>query len=871
MSSVQFTALIRLPFIRGDFEDPPQRLNLIIVQLQAQWDGEKDRQLWKVVSKTSKTSELDYKFQVPPTFLLQQAAWLYERHLDHVRNQMKRVSISNAAPSPSPTGGSTLTAVGGVAMRRGGSAGSGAGRAPSALAGRSRDSPVLRGAEITMPAPSLSRTPSTTTITQSRALAQAPTRNLSTRSNQRPTLTSRNSGDTSRTPVIPSFNYRHDETVSPEIAESSSSSSSSLSDTDHPAHRSQLFKRPPRFQPKRMRDLATFEEGDGTQEIDDLGSHETSLPFASAARAQPSNSKYAQDTQFRAASKSEQKVFQKGTRDIQPSRQTSMDVHSLATTETASSMTSSSGPPSAAKSPMSPVSNHRAELGRLGSPRHMGLRGRKEGSEGTPSMGSSFSDIDDAGISQSALEEALLSNMRNGRMISTAMSSLPSLHSAPPPILISDYTTSPPLTTSYTHGANAMTLCTAYPLIKSLLTHPPCTHRRTPETWPCAPCESTFTSLYWTCAATLLDYFSDFFPGDTSTMQAIWFDLLDIWQESAATLPYERVLKSANEMSGIAVWGTEQARRFEQDVRGTIDLFQIVIWGEKKGEHKQIDGTGCKSPAMGSEMADRVLFDPRGEAWCSLGEYETGPWKSGVKPWLQFLGVGGPGVAARTMGRDIKIDNEGAGNGSGNRNGKGNEQEYEEDEQPTTITRYVPQPAIAIIKTHTARLLDAASHLDTQISEDCTVYRTSVMEHSLTFPEFWAREHTYESKLTGCKTTYSLRNDAPPIMRYRGFGDPTLSATTPDWNLLDECVAISKNKMAYEPVGRPEPEEGVAEESDEESDEEEEVFDMWTVTEHIKPLGDEKTESNAENEGDDSLDFGPMFDNWVGLDEFDED
>jgi hypothetical protein len=38
---------------------------------------------------------------------------------------MKKVSISNAVPSSSPTGGSTLTGVGGVAMRRGGSAGSG--------------------------------------------------------------------------------------------------------------------------------------------------------------------------------------------------------------------------------------------------------------------------------------------------------------------------------------------------------------------------------------------------------------------------------------------------------------------------------------------------------------------------------------------------------------------------------------------------------------------------------------------------------------------------------------------------------------------------------------------------------------------------
>jgi len=290
-----------------------------------------------------------------------------------------------------------------------------AGRAPSALAGRSKDSPSLRGAEMTIPgkyigahdmyilmhrvcssvlAPSLSRTPSTTTITQSRALAQIQTRNLSTRSNQRPVLTSRNSGDTPRTPRVLSSNYRNDETASPDIADSSSSSSSSLSDTDHPAHRSQLFKRPPRFQQKRTRDLPTFEEGDGTQEIDDSGSHEPSLPFASAARAQPSSSKYVQDTQFRTSSRPEQKDPPNGTRITHMSRQPSMDVHSLATTETGSSMTSSGGPPSAAKSPMSPVSNHRAELGRLGSPRHMGLRGRKEGSEGTPSMGSSFSDID---------------------------------------------------------------------------------------------------------------------------------------------------------------------------------------------------------------------------------------------------------------------------------------------------------------------------------------------------------------------------------------------------------------------------------------------------------------------------------------------
>lgn len=38
----------------------------------------------------------------------------------------------------------------------------------------------------------------------------------------------------------------------------------------------------------------------------------------------------------------------------------------------------------------------------------------KEGSEGTPSMGSSFSDLDDASVTQSALEEALANEMSHG-------------------------------------------------------------------------------------------------------------------------------------------------------------------------------------------------------------------------------------------------------------------------------------------------------------------------------------------------------------------------------------------------------------------------------------------------------------------------
>jgi hypothetical protein len=387
MASTRFTALIRLHFPRGDFIDPPQ----------AQWDAEKDRQLWKVISKSSKTSDLNWvelasKFQVHPAFLLQQAAWLYERHFEHVRNQMKKVSGSTVAAPAGSGGGSTLTPAGGVAMQRASSGGGGPPRTTSAMSGGHRNSTSLGQGEQIEPGPSLTRTPSTTTITQSRAQAQQlPTRNLSTRSTQRPNLARPPRDDRSMSPGTAAPASTQQPPDSPDFSDSSSSSSSSLSDTDHPAHRSQLFKRPPRFQQKRPRELAPFAEGDGTQDVDEASSQGTTmLPFASAAKRTLGSSRQVrpeQKPQFVDRAKSTAAVKQSSPQ-------------SQVTTETASSMTSSasaSDAPSsrqaAAKSPVSPNFNHRAAMANLGSPRAQALR-RKEGSEGTPSMGSSFSDID---------------------------------------------------------------------------------------------------------------------------------------------------------------------------------------------------------------------------------------------------------------------------------------------------------------------------------------------------------------------------------------------------------------------------------------------------------------------------------------------
>ncbi|KAL2425995.1 Autophagy-related protein 29 [Exophiala dermatitidis] len=132
-----FTVFIRLPFSRGDFVDPPP----------VAWSATKERALWDILSRQAKGNEIDWralseKFEVTQPFLLQQAAWLYERQLSQVRAQMRRVGArQSATPSPAP-GSTAASMVGGQAMKRAGSGGS---RVPSRLSTQALGSPVTGG------------------------------------------------------------------------------------------------------------------------------------------------------------------------------------------------------------------------------------------------------------------------------------------------------------------------------------------------------------------------------------------------------------------------------------------------------------------------------------------------------------------------------------------------------------------------------------------------------------------------------------------------------------------------------------------------------------------------------------------------------
>ena len=90
----------------------------------------KDRQLWKLISKASNSKDLDWedmsaRFNVSLPFLLQQAAWLYERHFESMKAQMKKLGGGlSSAPSPTPlSDGGSGTLANGLPMQRTGSRG----------------------------------------------------------------------------------------------------------------------------------------------------------------------------------------------------------------------------------------------------------------------------------------------------------------------------------------------------------------------------------------------------------------------------------------------------------------------------------------------------------------------------------------------------------------------------------------------------------------------------------------------------------------------------------------------------------------------------------------------------------------------------
>ncbi|KAK4609453.1 Autophagy-related protein 29 [Fulvia fulva] len=417
----QYTVFIRLPFIRQGFEDPPP----------VQWDAAKDRKLWKIIS-AGKSSDLDWEglsqdFAVDLQFLLMQAAWLSERHMERMKKQVARIAQGDGASS-SGTG----SAVGGLKMERGGSRNSrilpGSGLRRESPIGEPSGSP---GTSTPQARGTISRSPSTTTVTQSKV-----TGSTTATARQQPYLqrAHRGSSGSGRKPQRLVTDSSRDDYDEDALEHEGRSESDSDDEPVSAVARSQAFRRPlmARKPKSKLGTLASDGDADGDDDDDDSGG--CYLPFAAASKADPAAT-------IRSSPKRTAATLAFATTTATSSKPKPTRENSTATTATDSSPSSSgmqrklstdtegaSDTPSGQHVPRQRSDRRPGPL----SPRHraqlasMSPGSKRDGIEGTPSMGSSFSDLDDASVTQSALEDALMSNMRHqgGSTMASRMSSL---------------------------------------------------------------------------------------------------------------------------------------------------------------------------------------------------------------------------------------------------------------------------------------------------------------------------------------------------------------------------------------------------------------------------------------------------------------
>ncbi|KAI0130222.1 hypothetical protein BJ170DRAFT_619232 [Xylariales sp. AK1849] len=400
MASLQpeptYTVFIRLPFPRGDFVDPPP----------VNWDSSKDEALWNIVSEVAKTeidwNEIATRFQVTVDFLLQQVAFLTERHTSQVRAQIRKAAAAaKGSPAPSPIPG----ADGGHSaepMQRAGSA-SGRPRAPSSLSVR-KDSPLPRN-DGSIPGTPMRSTPRPQGArnTSSTAGSLFTPRNLggSSRGNMRPVDSQRRR--LSSLPMTTTADEADPDLPSPGPADTSSAASSS---SDSSPAQSRIIRRPPRFQ---------GHDGASSFADDDEDDEPAFLPY------KPHN-----DSSTGGGQHDLSATLRGNPRDLPrklPKQHGKIHLSQTSDSSTSSAAPATRGPSGDKTRPSGPLSPRRTMELAGRSPSGKG-KGYSRDSDGTPSMGSSFSDLDDASVTQSALEEALASKMQDGGTIGSRMSTI---------------------------------------------------------------------------------------------------------------------------------------------------------------------------------------------------------------------------------------------------------------------------------------------------------------------------------------------------------------------------------------------------------------------------------------------------------------
>lgn len=346
----------------------------------------------------------------------------------------------------------------------------------------------------------------------------------------------------------------------------------------------------------------------------------------------------------------------------------------------------------------------------------------------------------------------------------------------------------PALTLHYTLGSNSLDTVAIYTTIHSLSTHP----GRTcvcPDTGVTI-CSASFLRTFWTAAASLLDYFADFYAADTPLMQSVWFHLLDAWQAASLTVLYEQEDLHSRRSS--------EAQMFEKDYNATLALLQRLIACDERAQH---------------DASEPLIHGPSGTVEGQAGRYTTGPFLSGLKPWQQFLYVGAPGFQAPAGDAEHAMSTP----------------LCRSDE---LTVQCIPQPAIALVAAHTARARTLCARVhrkgqidpsDTDTDTDTAAALAAFDARALVFPSTPHTTITSPSPSlssliqgSGRKYEYRLVPGAPPILRHEGLGDPSMLVDKPGLLLLDEAVGNCKGREGYVSMTGPLEGEGVG-------------FDVWVV------------------------------------------
>lgn len=431
-----FTVFIRLPFNRGDFVDPPQ----------VSWSVAKERDLWEIISRATKDNEVDWKgladhFKVTEQFLLQQSAWLYERQLSQVRAQMRRMGNRTSATA-SPVSGSAAGSV--VATQSTKRPSGPASRVPSRL---STQTPTTVGGDTSAPStPQRSRTslPFKSTVyagtvgqARTNSTSSKPLSRKSSRDNEQLGKTHSRRGSVQQ--------QQQHLTRSPgELgpAESSSDEDENVAKATHrrpnPASGQRKTAMMRRSQHARQ-SLHSAQQLQDQQEEDE-DDDPAFLPFAATKGSHPDPSAPLIDPSAtlrggfsNTATKpvlrrnhTSERVKPGTSVSTSAPKQRGLEPPIASSTSSLSSNNAPSAPPprsqhphtAAARGspanlpiPLSPRQQAALAAAAGLSPRRRSANPHHTGSESSPSMGSSFSDLDDASVTQSALEEALMSNM----------------------------------------------------------------------------------------------------------------------------------------------------------------------------------------------------------------------------------------------------------------------------------------------------------------------------------------------------------------------------------------------------------------------------------------------------------------------------